>query len=357
MLLSIETSCDETAVAVFSLDKLTQDFIPEPLYQAVYSQTKTHQPYGGVVPEIASREHSIKLPLMINDAFTSLGATPKDIKAVAVTFAPGLKGCLLVGLSFAKAFCLSRNIPLIPINHLEGHLYAGFVGKDLQNSFMSLIASGGHTEIVFVNGFRKYRVLCKTRDDAAGEAFDKVASILTLPYPGGPALSKLAEEGNPKAFSFPVGVPEDNSTFSFSGLKTAVLREVQKIGADITEEIRANLAASAEHAIVEALITKSKRCLKKNPAKHFVLTGGVAANRLLRQRFNDELDCDVIIPSHSLCTDNATMIGAVGLLEYFSKKETYQNWSSTQHSEFLGPNAPYQLGAEARLSLEKMSAS
>lgn len=327
MLLSIETSCDETAVALFDLAPFfdgrfeqravgSSDFLRGEL---ISSQVKLHTAYGGVVPELAAREHLKNLPLLIKELFKCCGVKAGDLTAVAVTQGPGLKGSLLVGYSFAQSFAASLDLPCLGVNHLEGHLFAGdLLAPEARPVFpmVALLVSGGHTELVWVESFRSYRVLARTRDDAAGEAFDKSATLLGLPYPGGPVLSRTAESGEPGRFSFPVAVVDDASSFSFSGLKTAVLRRVQEIGCGqqgvSDEKLRADLAYGIEQAIVESLVLKSIAVCKTTPPASFLLTGGVAANRALRSRLSHELSLlgiPFVVPPNKWCTDNAAMIG------------------------------------------------
>ena len=307
LLLAIETSCDESAVALLDVAKFhagETEFLAADL---VSSQAKLHEPYGGVVPELAAREHTANLPLLVNEALR--GRHASDIGAVAVTRGPGLKGCLLVGLSFAKALAYGRKVPLIPIHHLEGHLLAGHLGgAPPKFPMLALVVSGGHTLLVVASGVGKYRVVASTRDDAAGEAFDKTATLLGLPYPGGPVLASLARTGDPKAFQFPIALADDPSSFSFSGLKTAVLRTVDALSPDEREARKADLAASIECAIVETLVRKTVQAEAEHKPKSILVTGGVAANTRLRSRLRESLHTPLSVPEPKWCTDNAAMI-------------------------------------------------
>lgn len=360
MLLAIETSCDETALAVLDAETKVAGIKAD----LVSSQVALHRPYGGVVPEIAAREHIRVLPWLYKQAFEQSGASVGSLEAIVVTQGPGLKGCLLVGLSFAKALAFSTGIPLIPVNHLEGHLFAFELLEEADNveyPLLALVVSGGHTMLVLVRSFRDYLVVANTRDDAAGEAFDKTATLLGLPYPGGPALSKTATGGDRAAFSFPVSLPNELSAFSFSGLKTAVLREVEKLGPEALgdQTLLKNLAASVEWAIVNNLLHKTELALEQYPVRTVILTGGVAANGCLRQRMKDlagSRGLNFLVPPHKWCTDNAAMIGVVGRKIFRSSKERYHNWDlKGEGFNLLGPDAVIDCAAYARWPLAEMS--
>lgn len=364
-LLAIETSCDETAVAVFDLDQFLRD--PSSagtalLADIVSSQIKLHAPYGGVVPELAAREHIVNLPLILQEALETAHSGPADIAAVGVTRGPGLKGCLLTGLCFAKAFCFARQIPLYPINHLEGHLYSSLLlspESHPQHPFLALLVSGGHTLLVFVEGFRRYRIVAQTRDDAAGEAFDKIASLLDLPYPGGPALSALATEGDPQSFAFPLGLANDPASFSFSGLKTAVLRKVQELrkGGALTDQARKDLAASAEQAIVRSLVQKTMQACRELRPKGLIVSGGVAANRVLRTALADEAAARNIpfcAPPLRWCTDNASMIAVAAALAVQQDTEAFERWRQNPEPGTLGPGISAHISAECRWPIDRM---
>ncbi len=365
MLLSIETSCDETAVSVICLDSFkaaardTDTYLKSDL---IASQTELHTAYGGVVPELAAREHIANLPSLIAEALQQAGISLEEISAVACTRGPGLKGCLLVGLSFAKALALARGLPLIPVHHIEGHILAGELLPEAERPkypFLTLVVSGGHTMLVLVESFRSYRVIASTRDDAAGEAFDKGATLFGLPYPGGPALSRAAEGGDSSAFAFPVGVPGDPNSFSFSGLKTAVQRVVIGLGAEAKEEKTVqNLSASLQHSIIEALVKKSNQAVESFSPKSFLLTGGVAANKELRARLKREMEkrgVQFSVPPYRWCTDNAAMIGVVAASIWEKTEQDFKGWNPTPGKE-LGPSAPIAVGARAKWPIAELFA-
>ncbi len=369
MLLAIETSCDETAVAILDMAKPLSEYedVKELLLvDLVSSQMKLHEPFGGVVPELASRAHLEMLPKLVAEAFSKCGRTATDISAVAVTRGPGLKGCLLVGLTFAKSFSFARNVPLLPLHHIEGHLFAGeFMALSAPSSLpmLALVVSGGHTMLVHQPQFRDYKIIARTRDDAAGEAFDKCAALLGLPYPGGPALSNFAQNGDVGRFALPVGMPGDPTAFSFSGLKTAVLRLVEKEKRDsgssvLTEQTVADLAASIQGAIVKALVKKSiQACIELKP-KTFLLTGGVASNESLRAELIAALGrmgIPFVVPERRWCTDNAAMIGYLArrIMEHSQTKFSGGDWRS---KNCLGPGVPLDVGALARWPLDSLGA-
>ncbi|MFA5840291.1 MAG: tRNA (adenosine(37)-N6)-threonylcarbamoyltransferase complex transferase subunit TsaD [Candidatus Margulisiibacteriota bacterium] len=325
-ILAIETSCDETSAAVIRDGS-------EILSNVISSQIEFHKKYGGIVPEVAARKHVEVVNLVIKEALETAKLTFKDINAVAVTYGPGLVGSLLVGVCAAKAIAYALNIPLIGVNHLEGHIYANFMNSksqapnpnQYQNNntqilnfpFISLLVSGGHTMIVLVKDHGKYEVLGRTRDDAAGEAFDKVARFLGLGYPGGPVIDKLAKEGNPKAIEFkrPMIEKEFGYDFSFSGIKTGVVNYVNRQKTAVSCEPLADIVASFQQAIVDVLVIKTIQAAKDNNCKTITLAGGVSANSRLRedlQKKGQEQGLEVIIPPFILCTDNAAMIGCAG---------------------------------------------
>jgi N6-L-threonylcarbamoyladenine synthase len=309
LVLGIETSCDETAASVVRDGK---DILSTP----VYSQM-VHNRYGGVVPELASREHIRTVVPLVRAALDEAQVGLDDIEGVAVTCGPGLVGSLLIGLSFAKAISFSRNIPLAGINHIEGHIYANFLEHpDLAPPFVCLVVSGGHSSLVYVAARGRYQLMGQTRDDAAGEAFDKVAKILNLGYPGGPAIDLVSREGNADFFKFPrARLEEDSFDFSFSGIKTAVAIFVSRLSQEELEEQRIDIAASFQEAVVDVLVEKGIRaCLEKKTDK-IALAGGVARNKRLREKLQRETDkyhLQVYHPSPILCTDNAAMIAAAG---------------------------------------------
>lgn len=314
-ILSIESSCDDTSVAILQDGrKICSNLIS--------SQIEVHRLFGGVVPEIASRRHLESVNRLLAEAFREAAMTVKDIDLVAVTRGPGLVGALLVGISAAKAISYVRGIPIVGVNHMEGHVSANFIASpDLEPPFHTLVVSGGHTYLCTVADYASFQVVGSTVDDAAGECLDKVARVLGLGYPGGPAIQKIAEQGNPDAFSFPRAMMrvEDGLQMSFSGLKTAVMQAVRKIQQSGEAIPVADLAASVQKAVVDALIKKSVRLMEENPLPAFCLSGGVAANALLRDEMAQackERGIQFHVPPAVLCTDNAAMIGAAGYFRY-----------------------------------------
>ncbi len=304
-LLAIETSCDETAAAVLRDGQLLS---------SVVASQQEHLKWGGVVPELASRAHIIKIVPVVQQALNEANVDLNDIEGVAATYGPGLIGSLLVGLTFAKGLAMSRKVPFLGVNHLEGHLFSAMIEHpDLPMPFLALVVSGGHTILALVRDIGRYDILGETRDDAAGEAFDKVARILDLPYPGGPSIEKLALEGNPDAVKFPVAKLKGNPyDFSFSGLKTAVLYYYNKLSDAEKKRQRADVAASFQKAVVTALSEKVALAVKKKNIRHVVVAGGVARNRSLADAIAalaEKHAFKVYIPSLQYCTDNAAMIG------------------------------------------------
>jgi len=313
--LGIETSCDETAAAVLKDDKV--------LSSIVSSQIDIHKKYGGVVPELASREHLKNLMPIIREALAASSVMLKDIDLVAVTYTPGLIGALLVGVSAAKAIAYAQGIPFIGVHHGEGHILAAHLEyPGIGYPYIALLVSGGHTALYHVKGLGEYRLLGQTRDDAAGEAYDKVAKLLGLEYPGGPVLDKLAQEGNPGAVKFPRG-HLDGYDFSFSGLKTAVRNRValftnKDTGIDPGVSIR-DVAASFQAAVMDTLVDKTMLAATSTGADKIVVAGGVAANSLLRKRMKDEAEkrgATLYLPAMGLCIDNAAMIALAGYLHH-----------------------------------------
>jgi N6-L-threonylcarbamoyladenine synthase len=305
LILGIETSCDDTCAALVSE-------AGELLSNVVSSQGLAHAPFGGVVPEVASRHHLELMDAVIADALARAGAGIEDVDSVAVTQGPGLIGALLVGVSAAKALAAARELPLTPVDHLHGHVVASTLGDEpVEPPYLVLVASGGHTFLARVDEPSAYTVLGETLDDAAGEAFDKGARLLGLPYPGGPQLDRLAREGDPKAFDFPRAAPGDGLDFSFSGLKTALLYRLR----DEPEADRSDLAASYQRAIVESLTRRIEQALEREGLERMALGGGVAANSELRASARG-MGVAVWVPPMDLCTDNAAMIaGASRFLE------------------------------------------
>ena len=307
-LLGIETSCDETAAAIWFEDRLTSNII---------ASQEVHQKYGGVVPELASRAHVQLILPTVKKALEEAETERENLDGVAVTFGPGLAGSLLVGLNFAKAMSLALDIPVIGVNHIEGHIFSNSVLEEgPQPPFIVLIISGGHTQLVLVHGWGKYEILGKTRDDAVGEAFDKAAKMLELPYPGGPAVDKLAATGDPEYLEFPKGrIKGSELDFSYSGLKTAVLYHLQSLSPEERERSKADVAASFQKAAIEILIENSLKALEKYKIDQLALAGGVACNSLLRNRLKEESEkhgFKLFIPPLNLCTDNAAMIVRAG---------------------------------------------
>lgn len=311
--LAIETSCDETAVAVLENGRRV-------LSNSVYTQIDIHKKFGGVVPEVASRNHLEKIAEVIDQSLETAGLTLADIDHIAVTYGPGLVGALLVGLSTAKALAYALKVPLVPVNHIEGHVAANYIAHvDLEPPFICLIVSGGHTHLVEVVDYTTFHIVGRTRDDAAGEAFDKVARTLGLGYPGGPIVDKFAKEGNPLAIDFPRGMmTQDNLDFSFSGLKSAVLNYLNSCKMKNMEIHVADVCASFQHAVVETLKGKAEMALKQTGYKKLVLAGGVAANSSLRESMQQIEGVQLFFPPLDLCTDNAAMIGCAGYYRWLS---------------------------------------
>ncbi len=335
-ILGIETSCDETAVAVVERGTLVRSSV-------VSSQVEQHARYGGVVPEVAGRAHVQQLVPVLAEALATAGIEGTDVEAVAATTGPGLVGSLLVGVSSAKALSLVWGVPFVSVNHLEAHLYASFLEEpDLEMPLVVLLVSGGHTMLVLMEGHGRYRLLGSTLDDAAGEAYDKVARYLGLGYPGGPAIDALSVDGDPTAFDYPRAMVQENPdtlpddrryAFSFSGLKTAVVNHVR----NEPDAPTADVAASFQAAVVDALVTKARWAVEATGAVGACLGGGVAANSLLRERFAamcDGAGVRAFVPSRAMCTDNAAMVAAAG-------------WWRLQSD---GPS-PLDVGADPNLSL------
>jgi N6-L-threonylcarbamoyladenine synthase len=305
VILALETSCDDTCAAVLD---------PEGrIVSNVISSQGIHDRYGGVVPEVASRHHLELVNLAVEDALAQAGIELEDVTRVAVTQGPGLVGALLVGIATAKGLAAARELPLVPVDHLQGHVAASWLGpQGLEPPFLCLIASGGHTLLARVEGHDGFEVLGQTLDDAAGEAFDKGARLLGLPYPGGPALERLAADGDPTAFAFPTAEGVAGLDFSFAGVKTALLYRMRELGEAEAQRRRADLAASYQDAIVRALVDRVERALEQTRLPALAIGGGVAANGPLRERVAG-LGISVAIPDRALCTDNAAMIAAAAL--------------------------------------------
>ena len=314
LILAIESSCDETAAAVVKNGR-------EVLSNVISSQIALHTLYGGVVPEIASRKHIEKINQVVEEALQEAGVTLQDITAIAVTYGPGLVGALLVGVSAAKAISFAANKPLIGVHHIEGHICANYIeNKQLEPPFACLVVSGGHTHLVVVKDYGEYEILGKTRDDAAGEAFDKVARAIGLGYPGGPKIDKLSKEGNPDAISFPrAKVADAVYDFSFSGLKSAVLNYLNSCEMKGIEVNRADVAASFQKAVIDVLVEHAMEAVKEYGFHKFAIAGGVASNSGLREAFEQacaKRGIEFYHPSPIFCTDNAAMIGVAGYYEY-----------------------------------------
>ncbi|MBO9131417.1 tRNA (adenosine(37)-N6)-threonylcarbamoyltransferase complex transferase subunit TsaD [Bacillus sp. 165] len=313
IVLGIETSCDETAVAIIKDGT-------EILSNVVASQIESHKRFGGVVPEIASRHHVEQITIVLEEAMKQAEITFDDIDAIAVTEGPGLVGALLIGVNAAKALAFAHDIPLVPVHHIAGHIYANQLVEELEFPLLALVVSGGHTELVYMREHNSFEVIGETRDDAAGEAYDKVARTLSLPYPGGPYIDRLAHEGQPIIDLPRAWLEADSYDFSFSGLKSAVINTVHNAkqrGEEIAPE---DLAASFQESVIDVLVTKTLRAAQEYKVKQVLLAGGVAANKGLRSTLETSfttLDTmQLIIPPLSLCTDNAAMIAVAGTVAY-----------------------------------------
>lgn len=308
LILAIESSCDETAASVLRGER-------EVLSDVVASQTEIHAKYGGVVPELACRAHAESITPVVHEALEKAGVAASELDAIAVTKGPGLVGALLVGLSFAKSLSWSTGVPLVAVNHLEGHLAAATIERPIETPWVGLVVSGGHTAI-YHHDERGFKLLGQTMDDAAGEAFDKVAKILGLGYPGGVAIDRLAREGDPARFAFPRPmIRKENHDFSFSGLKTALRTHIQKYLKGLDERELRDTCASFQQAVVDILAIKTLEAARQSGAKTILVCGGVACNSAIRARFAAEAEkrgLDLVIPRPRYCTDNAVMIAAVG---------------------------------------------
>ena len=311
--MGIETSCDETAVAIIKNGR-------EIAANVVASQIESHKRFGGVVPEIASRHHVEQMTIVIEEALKEANLSLPELDAIAVTEGPGLVGALLIGVNAAKALAFAHNIPLVPVHHIAGHIYANRLVKELTFPLLSLVVSGGHTELVYMKEQGHFEVIGETRDDAAGEAYDKVARTLKLPYPGGPHIDRLAQEGSDTLKLPRAWLEEGSYDFSFSGLKSAVINTVhnaEQRGETITPE---DLAASFQESVIEVLVKKTVIATEEYKVKQVLLAGGVAANKGLRkaleQAFSTKSDIDLVIPPLNLCTDNAAMIAAAGSIMF-----------------------------------------
>jgi N6-L-threonylcarbamoyladenine synthase len=315
-ILGLETSCDETAAALVEQGRII-------LSSVVASQVDLHAQFGGIFPEVASRQHILTILPIVERALQQAHLALGDVDAIAITRGPGLPGSLVVGMNVAKGLALGTGLPLIGINHLEAHIYSAWLYAADQPStpepqfpLLALVVSGGHTELTLMTGHLEYRRLGGTLDDAAGEAFDKVARLLGLPYPGGPSIQKAAEDVSPQAFQFPRAWLEGTWNFSFSGLKTAVLREVRRLEESQLPLPVNDLAASFQAAVVDVLVGKTLAAAREYEAKEILVAGGVSANRALRQAFLDQAPIPVHVPPLSLCTDNAAMIAGAGYYRF-----------------------------------------
>ena len=322
LILGLESSCDETAAAVIKNGRTV-------LSNVISSQIDIHKEYGGVVPEIASRKHIERINTVIEEALKEAGVGLKDLDAIGVTYGPGLVGALLVGVAEAKAICFAADIPLVGVHHIEGHVSANYIeNKDLEPPFLCLIVSGGHTHLVVVKDYGEFEILGRTRDDAAGEAFDKVARAIGLGYPGGPKIDKLSKEGNPDAITFPKTKIEDAPyDFSFSGLKSAVLNYINKAKMMNEEFNPADLAASFQKNVVDTLTEKTIHAAKELHINKVAIAGGVASNSTLRNSMEEACrkeDLRFYHPSPIFCTDNGAMIGVAAYYEFI--KGTRHGW-------------------------------
>ncbi len=313
--LAVESSCDETSVAVLKNGR-------EVISNIVSTQIDLHKKFGGVVPEVASRKHIENIDGVLQEALDEANITLNDIDHIAVTYGPGLVGALLVGLSHAKALAYTLKKPLVGVNHIEGHVSANYIAhKDLKPPFITLIVSGGHTHLVEVKGYGEYEILGRTRDDASGEAFDKIARAMELGYPGGPIVDRLAKQGNKNAIDFPRAYLDDGYDFSFSGLKSAVLNYLNAKKMKKEEVVVEDVCASFQEAVVEVLSQKAIKAAKEKGYNTITLAGGVACNSALREKISSlgkENNIDIKYPPIDLCTDNAAMIGCAGYYEYIN---------------------------------------
>ncbi len=333
VMLGIETSCDETAAAIVKDGKIL-------LSNIVASQVDWHKKYGGVVPEIASRKHLEFINPVIEQALSEAGVEFEDLAGVAVTYGPGLVGGLLVGIAAAKSIAYAHSLPLVGVNHIEGHIYANLISHPkIKPPVICLTVSGGHTDLLYFSEFGDYEILGRSRDDAAGEAFDKIAKVLEIGYPGGPAVEKLARQGDENAIDFPRPmIHANNYDFSFSGLKTAVLNYINQQRQKNNKLNKADIAASFQKAAIDVLVKKIIKAVKEKKVSNVLLAGGVSANQRFRELLTaklDDLGVDTYYPDLKLCTDNAAMIASAG----------YFKWKKTKEQ------APYSLNAVPNLKL------
>ncbi len=318
MILAFDTSCDDTSVAFYKSNKIYSN--------VVSSQNDIHSKFGGVIPELAARKHAEVIAYLTEEALNKVGANIGSVDYVAVTVGPGLLPSLLVGVSFAKALAYANNLPIIPINHIEGHIFAPFFNRNIKYPFLSLVVSGGHTHLFYVKNFGNYELIGKTLDDAVGEAFDKVARVLGLEYPGGPVIDKLSKNGDPYKFNIPKGLRNDRSfNFSFSGVKTHVKNLVKKLGSLSKTQI-VDIAASFQKVSIDVLAEKTIGAAKNLNVKTISVSGGVSANSYLREKFSQvcsQNGIKLIIPSKEMTTDNALMIAFVASLDMNKATQEY----------------------------------
>ena len=315
--LSIESSCDETAVAVLKNGR-------EVLANVVSTQIELHKKFGGVVPEVASRKHIENIDAVYQEALDTAGIKPEEIDHIAVTYGPGLVGALLVGLSYAKALAFTLGVPLVGVNHMQGHINANYIQhKDLKPPFITLVVSGGHTHLVEVKDYQNYEILGRTRDDASGEAFDKISRAMGLGYPGGPIIDKLAKQGNKHAIEFPRAFLDDSYDFSFSGLKSAVLNYLNGCRMKNLPINQADVAASFQQSVTDVLVDHARHAIREYHMDSFAIAGGVASNGVIRAAMEQmcrEEGVKFYHPSPILCTDNAAMIGAAAYYDFIAGK-------------------------------------
>jgi len=318
LILSIESSCDETAAAVIENDRNV-------LSNIISSQIEIHKQFGGVVPEVASRKHIENINDVVREALENANVSHEDLDAIAVTYGPGLVGALLVGINYAKGLSYAWQKPLIGVNHIEGHMCANYIeNKDFKPPFVCLVASGGHTHLVYVHDYGEYEIMGKTRDDAAGEAFDKIARAIGLGYPGGPLIDEISKKGNRRAIKFPRAVINDKTLdFSFSGLKSAVLNYIHNSEQKNEKIVVEDVAASFQEAVVDVLVIKTMKAAKMKNCENIALAGGVASNSRLREVLQEEClkhNYNLTKPSPIFCTDNAAMIGSAAYYKYLKSE-------------------------------------
>lgn len=338
--LAIETSCDETSVAIVKNGR-------EVLSNVIYSQIDIHQKFGGVVPEVASRNHVDKISSIVDEALVQSNKTFEDIDFISTTYGPGLVGALLVGMSTAKALAYTLDIPLVPVNHIEGHIFANFIEyPELEPPLLCLVVSGGHTHLIHVKDYQTFEVLGKTRDDAAGEAYDKVARTLGLGYPGGPLIDKYAKMGNAENCPFPrTYLEKDSLDFSFSGIKSAVLNYINGCRMKNIEIVVEDVAAGFQDAVVDVLVDKMAMAIERTGVKQIALAGGVASNSHLRDKMSAmaaQKGVAFYKPSLVLCTDNAAMIGCVGYYNYMAGIRADQYLNAVPNLKIGQPYVPHK---------------